>query len=318
MIGEVSAADDWPLMRERALGLAAELSEAPPKGLDRGDRGARAFIEWLEDHNFTFLGYREYELVTEDDELRLNAVPTRASASSARRAARRARVRSTSFRRRCASSLEPHLPNLTKANSRSTVHRPAYLDYVGVALRRRGTGHGRALPRALHAHGLPVARSDIPILRRKVNTVLTRAAFPPDSHNEKALIEILERIRATSPSRRIPTSCTRPPSSCTSGSVSGCACSSGATASGALLVPRVRAARPLQHGEPAPNRGDSPRRDRRPEPRLHNPRLGVRAGSAALHGLHRARPAAERGHADRRADDGGGDTPRGPTTSSRR
>ena len=34
VIGEVSAAvDDWPLMRERALGLAAELSEAPPKGL---------------------------------------------------------------------------------------------------------------------------------------------------------------------------------------------------------------------------------------------------------------------------------------------
>ena len=35
VIGEVSAAvDDWPLMRERALGLATELSEVPPKGLD--------------------------------------------------------------------------------------------------------------------------------------------------------------------------------------------------------------------------------------------------------------------------------------------
>src|SRR3712207_7059808 len=26
----------------------------------------------------------------------------------------------------------PHLLNLTKANSRSTVHRPSYLDYIGV------------------------------------------------------------------------------------------------------------------------------------------------------------------------------------------
>ena len=29
-------------------------------------------------------------------------------------------------------ALEPYLLNLTKANSRATVHRPAYLDYVGV------------------------------------------------------------------------------------------------------------------------------------------------------------------------------------------
>ena len=33
---------------------------------------------------------------------------------------------------------------------------------------------------------------DIPILRRKVEAILERAAFPHDSHNEKALIEILE------------------------------------------------------------------------------------------------------------------------------
>ncbi len=33
---------------------------------------------------------------------------------------------------------------------------------------------------------------EIPILRRKVETVLEKAAFPHGSHNEKALIEILE------------------------------------------------------------------------------------------------------------------------------
>src|SRR5207245_360596 len=33
---------------------------------------------------------------------------------------------------------------------------------------------------------------EIPILRRKVEQVLARASFPHDSHNEKALIEILE------------------------------------------------------------------------------------------------------------------------------
>ena len=56
----------------------------------------------------------------------------------------------------------PNLLNLTKANSRATVHRPSYLDYVGVkrfARGRRGLV-GAALPRPLHVDRLqrePVA-----------------------------------------------------------------------------------------------------------------------------------------------------------------
>jgi glutamate dehydrogenase len=197
VIGEVSAAvDDWPLMRERALGLATELSEAPPKGLDPEEiEEARAFLEWLEDHNFTFLGYREYELVTEDDELRLNAVPDsglgilrQAGGEKSSRAFNKLPQEVREL------ALEPHLLNLTKANSRSTVHRPAYLDYVGVKrfdAEGQVTGERRFL--GLYTHTAYQSRaSEIPILRRKVNTVLTRAAFPRDSHNEKALIEILE------------------------------------------------------------------------------------------------------------------------------
>ena len=197
VIGEVTAAvDDWPLMRERALGLATELAESPPEGLDAEEvEEARAFIEWLEDHNFTFLGYREYELVTGDEELRLDAVPgsglgilRQAGGEASSRAFNKLPPEVREL------ALEPHLLNLTKANSRSTIHRPAYLDYIGVKrfdAEGRVTGERRFL--GLYTHTAYQSRaSKIPILRRKVNTVLTRAAFPPDSHNEKALIEILE------------------------------------------------------------------------------------------------------------------------------
>ena len=54
------------------------------------------------------------------------------------------------------------------------------------------------------------------------------------------------------------------------------------------VLPRLRPARPLQHREPAPHRGD-PRSLGRDEHRLHDARLGVRARAAALHGLHRPR-----------------------------
>ncbi len=91
-------------------------------------------------------------------------------------------------------ALEPHLLNLTKANSRSTVHRPSYLDYVGV---KRFDADGRVVGErrflGLYTHTAFHARlGEVPILRRKVRAVLSRAAFTPGSHNEKALIEILD------------------------------------------------------------------------------------------------------------------------------
>ena len=63
MIGEVRAAvEDWPAMRARALEIAQELEASPPPVADQATWPRRsAFLAWLEDHNFTFLGYREYE-----------------------------------------------------------------------------------------------------------------------------------------------------------------------------------------------------------------------------------------------------------------
>jgi glutamate dehydrogenase len=197
VIGEVSAAvDDWPMMRERALDLAGELAESPPTGLHPEEVSeARAFLEWLEDHNFTFLGYREYELVTEDEELRLRTKPgsglgilRQEGGETTSRAFNKLPPEVREL------ALEPHILNLTKANSRATVHRPSYLDYVGV---KRFDEDGRVIGESrflgLYTHTAYQSRlGHIPILRRKVDSVLRRAAFPHGSHNEKALIEILE------------------------------------------------------------------------------------------------------------------------------
>ena len=196
MIEEVRAAvEDWPAMRRRALELAEELAASPPPGDAEDVAEAREFLTWLEDHNFTFLGYREYELAGDEGELKLDAVPgsglgilRQAGGAESSRAfdnlppAVRARA------------LEPYLLNLTKANSRATVHRAAYLDYVGV---KRFDAEGRVIGErrflGLYTHrAYLVSPATVPILRRKVAAVLARAGFPKGSHNEKALTEILE------------------------------------------------------------------------------------------------------------------------------
>ncbi|HEX6026391.1 MAG TPA: hypothetical protein VFZ00_30630, partial [Solirubrobacter sp.] len=61
--------DDWQPMRDRMQALVAELESAPPASVDPAEADeARAFLAWLADHHFTFLGYREYLL--EEDTLR--------------------------------------------------------------------------------------------------------------------------------------------------------------------------------------------------------------------------------------------------------
>jgi len=89
---------------------------------------------------------------------------------------------------------EKHLLNLTKANSRATVHRPVYLDYVGVKrFDDAGEVAGERRFLGLYTHtAYRVTPWEIPVLRRKATRVLERSALLPGSHDHKALVEILE------------------------------------------------------------------------------------------------------------------------------
>ncbi|HYZ28264.1 MAG TPA: NAD-glutamate dehydrogenase [Thermoleophilaceae bacterium] len=195
VLGQVRAAvEDWRPMRAQALDVARALEENPPVGIDPTDVAeTKAFLEWLEAHNFTFLGYREYEIVNVDGDVRLASVPATGLGTL-----RGGKPSSAGFDRLPpgvrALALEPYLLNLTKANSRATVHRPSYLDYVGI---KRFDANGNVIGErrflGLYSHtAYHASPREIPILRRKYDAVLARAAFPHNSHNEKALIEILD------------------------------------------------------------------------------------------------------------------------------
>ena len=83
---------------------------------------------------------------------------------------------------------------LAKANSRSTVHRPAYLDYVGVKMFDEAgevVGERRFLGLFSSAAYTESVRR-IPLLREQAKDVLAAGRARPDSHAGKALIDILE------------------------------------------------------------------------------------------------------------------------------
>ncbi len=189
------ATSDWPKMTAAMRAAAADLERHPPShGAEPRDE-ACAFLAWLADGHFTFLGYRCNDLVAFEGGDALKSVPgtglgilreSTATGMSGSFAALPPKARAT------AHSPEPLV--LTKANSRSTVHRPGYLDYVGVKRfdeRGRVIGEHRFL--GLYTSTAystnPVA---IPLLRRKVASVVSRAGVAPGSHAGKALTNILE------------------------------------------------------------------------------------------------------------------------------
>jgi glutamate dehydrogenase len=190
-----AAVEDWLEMRAKAKEIVSGLEENPPDFAPEDLVEARAFLEWVEDDNFTFLGYREYDLTTQNGEDALCAV--QGSGLGILRQTGSDAV-SHSFSelppevRRLART--PKLLNLTKANSRATVHRPSYLDYIGIKKFDESgevTGERRFLGLyTFTAYSASVF--DIPLVRRKVRYVLQRAGFPEGSHNEKDLVEILE------------------------------------------------------------------------------------------------------------------------------
>src|SRR5947207_7060647 len=61
VLDEVRAVvEDWQTMRQKALDIADELKTAPGPISDDDASEAKAFMEWLADDHFTFLGAREY------------------------------------------------------------------------------------------------------------------------------------------------------------------------------------------------------------------------------------------------------------------
>ncbi|HEX5613059.1 MAG TPA: NAD-glutamate dehydrogenase, partial [Burkholderiales bacterium] len=196
VLGDVRlAVEDWPKMRERmAVASAAAEALLPPPGDPAQVREEIEFLRWLNDGHFTFLGSRTYDLVREGGEDALRIVPgsglgilrassrTVSSAFASLPPEARARAR------------EKHLLLLTKANARSTVHRPGYLDYVGVK-RFDAAGEVVGETRFLGLYTSTAYRanpSDIPLLHNKVERVLERAGVLPGSHSHKNLKDVLE------------------------------------------------------------------------------------------------------------------------------
>ena len=195
-----AAVTDWRAMRAKMQELATETAEHPPKvaGLNSADISEiAAFLGWLADDHFTFLGARDYHFVGRGKQARIEvgempglgllrdqdvAIFDDMRALGSLPDTVRAYL------------LAPRLLSVMKADWRATVHRPAHLDVIIV---QRFDAAGKVVGETrfiglFTSVAYNTRPAEIPFLRRKVARIGDAAGLVPNSHDHKALVNILE------------------------------------------------------------------------------------------------------------------------------
>ncbi|MBC7280250.1 NAD-glutamate dehydrogenase [Hoeflea sp.] len=193
-----AAVSDWKAMLAMIDHSAADLVALDvDKQTEPARQEALAFIAWLRDNNFTFLGMREYVYSGDGESAQLS----RASSEGLGILSdpdvlvlRLGKDQVTTTPEILDFLQGPDFLIVTKANARSVVHRRAYMDYIGI---KRFNSKGKVIGE-LRVVGLFTSTAytssvtRIPLLRSKVQAVVSEFGYDPQSHSGKLLLNTLE------------------------------------------------------------------------------------------------------------------------------
>lgn len=188
---------DWMPMRQRVRDLIKELDHVSDSLEPSEVEETKALLHWIEDHHFTFLGIRDYELLHQDDDILLQAIPE-TGLGVLRSGLSKSSARSISAMTPEARelTLSSRILVMSKTNTLASVHRDAYTDYIGV---KRFNADGQVIGEC-RIIGLYTAAAyntnpkHIPFLRHKVAQIMKSSLLNPRSHSGKILLNIIETL----------------------------------------------------------------------------------------------------------------------------
>ena len=171
--------------------------ESAPSDLDPAEiTESKAFLNWMRDH-FIFLGCRDHMIEQGDDnETMIQSVPNSGYGVLCDDCHHHRRYLSQMTEEAKRATLSKQILVIAKTNTKSTVHRPGYTDYVGVKMfNDQGDLIGERRFIGLYtSSAYNTSPRYIPFLRLKVAKVLKKANFAPHSHAGKNLLNILETL----------------------------------------------------------------------------------------------------------------------------
>ncbi len=186
------AVKDWKPIQKKLQECIAEASDS--KHADQNSLETNiSFLNWIANHNFTLMGYRKYSVNAIEGDTEISPVEGSALGLTKNRDVKTRALSELSNASRN-EALSNNLLVLTKTGSKSTVHRPAYMDYIGIKIfddQGRVTGEHRFI--GLYGAGFYNSSvKDIPLLNEKIERITEKSSFAKGSHAYKALLNVLE------------------------------------------------------------------------------------------------------------------------------
>jgi glutamate dehydrogenase len=187
------AVSDWKPTKDKLAQVIAELPQHCGKATPAQLAETIEFLNWLAKDNFTLLGYRQYSIVPVQGDYRIAGMADTALGLMRRTVSRDLMLSDLPDVAR-KQALSNDLLILTKTNNKSRVHRPAYIDYIGIK-RFDAQGHVVGEDRFIGLYSSSLynnSAADIPLLKNKLATVMANSGFSVGTHAYKALLNILE------------------------------------------------------------------------------------------------------------------------------
>ncbi|EJF92036.1 NAD-glutamate dehydrogenase [Bartonella melophagi] len=191
-----AAVQDWkPMLEELKKHIHAYQTNLPQNYQKEGEKTIE-FLNWLTDNNFIFLGMRTYDFIKNKEpqnSLKAGNIELGILTDASIRI-----IGDTHVEERPQEVLSfmesDDLLIVTKANSRSKIHRPIWLDYIGIKIfDKKGRVCGELRIVGLFTSSA-YTRSvlQIPFLKEKAQTIIQRLGYNQTDYSGKALINVLE------------------------------------------------------------------------------------------------------------------------------
>jgi glutamate dehydrogenase len=188
---------DWSAMQVRLKEAITNYQSSPPPIPVEDVSESIAFLQWLLDNHFTFLGMREYRFEGGAKKGQLTSVEgsglgiLRNPETQVLRKGGELVSITPEIR---AFLMQPAALIITKSDVRANVHRRAVMDYIGVKLfNKQGELAGELRIVGLFTStAYTRSPSGVPLIRRKLHSVVEASGFNPLGHSGKALLNVLE------------------------------------------------------------------------------------------------------------------------------
>lgn len=188
---------DWTMMRERVCAIADELQQVVTPINQEEVEETRAFLYWLEDHHFTFIGMQDYKWVKENQKMVLKAI------TGTGYGILRDEFKKTNSQHVASITPQAHelmesaqILIMSKTDTLSCIHRDTYMDYIGIKrFDKQGNVVGERRILGLYTSAAYISNPmQIPFLRHKLSAIVRESHLNPRSHAGRQLLNIMETL----------------------------------------------------------------------------------------------------------------------------